>query len=93
MTGYDVIIVGGRVAGASTALLLARAGLRVAVVERSARGSDTVSTHGLMRAGVLQLHRWGLLDAMTATGAPPIRSTVFHYPDRSEEHTSELQSQ
>ncbi len=61
MTGYDVVVVGGRVAGASTALLLARAGVRVAVVERAGRGVDTVSTHGLMRAGVLQLSRWGLL--------------------------------
>ena len=54
---WDVIIVGGRVAGASTALLLARAGVRVLVVERARRGSDTLSTHALMRGGVLQLHR------------------------------------
>ena len=59
--GWDVIIIGGRVAGASTALLLARAGLRVLVVERARRGSDTVSTHALMRGGVLQLQHWGLL--------------------------------
>jgi glycine/D-amino acid oxidase-like deaminating enzyme len=57
---WDVIIIGGRVAGASTALLLARAGVRVLVVERARRGSDTLSTHALMRGGVLQLHRWGL---------------------------------
>jgi flavin-dependent dehydrogenase len=74
-----VIIIGGRVAGASTALLLARAGLRVLVVERARRGSDTVSTHALMRGGVLQLHRWGLLDRVAATGAPPIRRVTFHY--------------
>ena len=66
MTGYDVVVVGGRVAGASTALLLARAGARVALVDRSAHGSDTLSTHGLMRAGVLQLSRWGLLDRVVA---------------------------
>jgi flavin-dependent dehydrogenase len=81
MSGYDVVIVGGRVAGASTALLLARAGLRVAIVERGQRGSDTVSTHGLMRAGVLQLSRWGLLDRLLAAGTPPIRRTVFYYPE------------
>ena len=39
MSGYDVVVVGGRVAGASTALLLARAGARVAVVERGSRGA------------------------------------------------------
>jgi 2-polyprenyl-6-methoxyphenol hydroxylase-like FAD-dependent oxidoreductase len=81
MTAYDVVVVGGRVAGASTALLLARAGARVAVVERGHRGVDTVSTHGLMRAGVLQLSRWGLLDRVVSAGTPPISRTVFHYAD------------
>jgi 2-polyprenyl-6-methoxyphenol hydroxylase-like FAD-dependent oxidoreductase len=81
MSTFDVVVVGGRVAGASTALLLARAGARVAVVERSGRGVDTVSTHGLMRAGVLQLSRWGLLDRIVAAGTPPIMRTVFHYSD------------
>jgi 2-polyprenyl-6-methoxyphenol hydroxylase-like FAD-dependent oxidoreductase len=74
-----VIIIGGRVAGASAALLLARAGVRVLVVERARRGADTVSTHALMRGGVLQLHRWGLLDRVAATGAPPVRRVTFHY--------------
>jgi flavin-dependent dehydrogenase len=80
-TDYDVVVVGGRVAGASTALLLARAGMRVAVVDRAAYGTDTVSTHGLMRAGVLQLSRWGVLDAVVAAGTPSIERTTFHYPD------------
>src|SRR5580765_3429196 len=78
---YDVVVVGGRVAGASTALLLARAGMRVALVERSRRGSDTVSTHGLMRAGVLQLARWDLLGGIVRAGTPPVRRTVFSYAD------------
>jgi flavin-dependent dehydrogenase len=77
--GWDVLIIGGRVAGASTALLLARAGMRVFVIERSRSGADTVSTHALMRGGVLQLHRWGLLDRVAATGAPPVRRVTFHY--------------
>jgi flavin-dependent dehydrogenase len=81
MRTHDVIVVGGRVAGAATALLLARAGLDVAVVDRSRRGSDTVSTHGLMRAGVLQLSRWGLLPQVIAAGTPAIRTTVFHHED------------
>lgn len=78
---YDVVVVGGRVAGASTALLLARAGARVALVERAAHGTDTVSTHGLMRAGVLQLSRWALLDDLINAGTPHIRQTTFHYAD------------
>jgi 2-polyprenyl-6-methoxyphenol hydroxylase-like FAD-dependent oxidoreductase len=77
--GWDVIIIGARVAGASTALLLARAGLRVLVVDRARRGSDTLSTHALMRGGVLQLRRWGLSDRIAATGAPPVRRVTFHY--------------
>ena len=80
MTAYDVVVVGGRVAGASTALLLARAGARVALLDRSTYGSDTLSTHALMRAGVLQLTRWGVLPAVAAR-TPAIHRTTFHYED------------
>ena len=78
---YDVIIAGARCAGASTAMLLARQGLRVLVVDPAKRGSDTLSTHALMRGGVLQLHRWGVLDAVRSAGTPAIRTTTFHYGD------------
>jgi 2-polyprenyl-6-methoxyphenol hydroxylase-like FAD-dependent oxidoreductase len=78
---YDAIVVGARCAGASTALLLARQGLRVLAVDRSAYGSDTLSTLALMRGGAIQLQRWGVLDAVKRAGTPPIRLTVFHYGD------------
>lgn len=78
-TRYDVVIAGARCAGASTAMLLARHGLRVLVVDPLRRGSDTLSTHALMRGAVLQLHRWGLSEALRATGAPPVHKTTFHY--------------
>jgi flavin-dependent dehydrogenase len=78
---YDAIVVGGRCAGAATAMLLARGGLQVLVIEAARRGSDTLSTHALMRGGVLQLHRWGLLDAVVASGTPAIRATQFSYGD------------
>ena len=58
-TRYDTIVIGARCAGASTAMLLAREGLRVLLVDRAPPGTDTPSTHALMRGGVLQLHRWG----------------------------------
>jgi 2-polyprenyl-6-methoxyphenol hydroxylase-like FAD-dependent oxidoreductase len=74
---YQVIVVGGRVAGAAVAMLLAERGVRVLVLERSARGHDTLSTHALMRGGVLQLARWGLLDSIVAAGTPPVRRTTF----------------
>jgi 2-polyprenyl-6-methoxyphenol hydroxylase-like FAD-dependent oxidoreductase len=76
---YDAIVVGARAAGAATGMLLARSGLHVLVVDRSRYGADTLSTHALMRAGVLQLHRWGLLDRVIDAGTPPIRRTTFIY--------------
>lgn len=80
---YDVVIAGARVAGASTALLLARAGLRVLVVDPVPRGRDTLSTHALMRAGVLQLARWGVLPAIRSVGTPAIVRTIFDYGDET----------
>jgi flavin-dependent dehydrogenase len=81
MTTYDAVIVGARCAGAATAMLLARRGLKVLVLERDRPGTDTLSTHALMRGGVVQLRRWGLLDRVVEAGTPPIRHTVFHYGD------------
>jgi flavin-dependent dehydrogenase len=80
-TRYDAVVVGARAAGAATAMLLARQGLRVLAVDRGAYGTDTLSTHALMRAGVLQLARWGLLDRIEAEGTPRVRRTVIHYED------------
>jgi flavin-dependent dehydrogenase len=78
---YDVVVVGARAAGAATALLLAHRELRVLAVDRSRYGSDTLSTHALMRAGVLQLSRWGVLDRIVAAGTPAIRRATFRYAD------------
>jgi 2-polyprenyl-6-methoxyphenol hydroxylase-like FAD-dependent oxidoreductase len=76
------VVVGGRVAGAATALLLARRGVRVRLLERAPeRGTDTLSTLALMRAGVLQLDRWGLLGQVVAAGTPAVRRTTLHYGD------------
>src|SRR5215213_8970252 len=76
---YDAIVVGARAAGAATAMLLARAGMRVLVLDRSRRGTDVLSTHALMRGGVMQLQRWGLLDRVIDAGTPPVRRTTFSY--------------
>jgi 2-polyprenyl-6-methoxyphenol hydroxylase-like FAD-dependent oxidoreductase len=78
---HDVVVVGARCAGASTAMLLARAGYDVAVVDRSPLPGDTVSTHSIARGGVVQLARWGLLDAVLATGAPAVREVTFRSGD------------
>ena len=74
---YDVVVVGARVAGAATAMLLARSGHRVLMVDRSQPSRDTNSTHSLVRGGVVQLARWGLLDEVVATGTPQVRSVSF----------------
>ncbi len=79
MSRYDALVVGARCAGAATAMLLARKGLRVLAVDRGAYGADTLSTHAMMRGGVLQLARWGLLPRLAAAGTPPVRHTSFHY--------------
>lgn len=80
---YDVVVVGARAAGASTAMLLARRGLSVLAVDRGAYGSDTLSTHSLALAGVLQLSRWGVLDAIRGAGTPVTRRVDFGYgPER-----------
>lgn len=76
---YDAVVVGARPAGAGTALLLAREGLRVLVVDRGQHGTDTLSTHALMRGGVLQLARWGVLPRVLAAGTPPVRRATFVY--------------
>ena len=74
---HDVVVVGSRAAGAATAMLLARAGHDVVAVDRAQLPSDTTSTHSLVRGGVVQLSRWGLLDDVLDSGAPPVRSVLF----------------
>ena len=75
---HDVVVVGGRVAGSATAMLLARLGHDVVVVDQGSFASDTISTHSIARSGVVQLCRWGLLDEVLDSGAPAIREVTFH---------------
>lgn len=82
-SSYDVAVVGARCAGAATAMLLARAGHRVLVVDRGRYGTDTLSTHALMRGAVVQLHRWNLLPAVISAGTTPVRQATFVYGDES----------
>ena len=62
---YDVIVVGARCAGAATAMLLARQGHKVLMVDQATFPSDMrQSTHLLWHAGTDLLQKWGLLDAL-----------------------------
>jgi 2-polyprenyl-6-methoxyphenol hydroxylase-like FAD-dependent oxidoreductase len=76
---FDAIVVGARCAGAPLAMLLARRGYRVLLVDRATFPSDTVSTHLLHPLGVRALATWGLLDAVAATGCPPIDTYTFDF--------------
>ena len=90
---YDVVIVGGRCAGAATAMLLATFGLRVLVFDKSRYGTDTLSTQALMRPAVLLLHRWGLTDRLEAEGTPRITKTSFLYADDDQREAIEVDIQ
>jgi 2-polyprenyl-6-methoxyphenol hydroxylase-like FAD-dependent oxidoreductase len=74
---YDAIIVGARAAGAATAVLLARKGLRVLALDRASFPSDTLSTHQIQLPGVARLAAWGLLEKVVASHAPPTRRVHF----------------
>jgi 2-polyprenyl-6-methoxyphenol hydroxylase-like FAD-dependent oxidoreductase len=70
---FDVVVVGARCAGSPLAALLARAGLRVVVVERAAFPRDTLSTHCLHAPALTFLDRLGVTEKVRATGAPYLR--------------------
>jgi 2-polyprenyl-6-methoxyphenol hydroxylase-like FAD-dependent oxidoreductase len=76
---YDAIVVGARCAGAPTAMLLARKGYRVLLVDRDSFPSDIMSTHYIHVPGIARLKNWGLLDRLLATGCPPITSATMHF--------------
>jgi menaquinone-9 beta-reductase len=64
----DVVIVGSRCAGTAAAVPLARAGLKVIVVDKGGFPSDTLSTHVLVPNGVQELQFMGALDGILALG-------------------------
>lgn len=78
---FDAIVVGARCAGAPTAMLLARAGHRVLMLDRAAFPSDTLSTHLIHQPGVAALARWGLLETVRASGCPPLDRAVYEVAD------------
>jgi flavin-dependent dehydrogenase len=74
---YDAIVVGARCAGSPTAMLLARKGYRVLLLDRDTFPSDHMSTHWIHQPGVARLARWGLRERLVATGCPPINSITM----------------
>src|SRR5687767_8398120 len=74
---YDAIVVGARAAGSPLAMLLARKGHRVLLLDKARFPSDTVSTHHIHQPGVARLERWGLLDKIRASNVPPTTKMKF----------------
>ena len=78
-TDYDAIVVGARCGGSPTAMLLARDGYRVLLVDKATFPSDTMSTHLAHPPAVAALGRWGILDKLEATNCPPITRYSFDF--------------
>jgi 2-polyprenyl-6-methoxyphenol hydroxylase-like FAD-dependent oxidoreductase len=78
---FDVVIVGARCAGSPLATFLARAGLSVCVVDQSGFPSDTLSTHMFQLSGIEILQKLGVLEAVLASGAPPITDCYMKFED------------
>jgi 2-polyprenyl-6-methoxyphenol hydroxylase-like FAD-dependent oxidoreductase len=76
---FDAIVIGARCAGSPTAMLLARAGHRVLLVDRATFPSDTMSTHLVHPPGVAALERWGLLDLLEQSGCPAVETYSFDF--------------
>ena len=78
---YDAIVIGARSAGSPTAMLLARKGHKVLLVDRAAFPSDIPHGHFIHRHGPRHLHDWGLLQRIVDTNCPPITSVNMDYGD------------
>jgi flavin-dependent dehydrogenase len=76
---YDAIVIGARCAGSPTAMLLARKGYDVLLVDKATFPSDTMSTHLVHPPGIAALERWGLLEELEATGCPPVEHYSFDF--------------
>ena len=76
---YDAVVIGARCGGAPTAMLLARKGYRVLLVDRAKFPSDTVSTHFIHAPGMAALERWGLRETLAGSGCPAVRRYSFDF--------------
>ena len=80
---YDAIVIGARCGGAATAMLLARKGHRVLLVDRAVFPSDIPHGHLIHRGGPKRLASWGVLDGVIATGCRAITSMTSDLGDVS----------
>jgi len=76
----DVLVVGGGPAGSAVAILLARAGLRVSLFEKSHFPREKPCGEYLSPGCLSILDRLGLLSALEALGPQPIRGMRIEAP-------------
>lgn len=89
-SNFDVVIVGGGIAGSSLAGKLARAGLGVAVVEREAKFRDRVRGEFTWPWGVREAERAGLQEPLARAGC--IRLPEIHvYEERARTSVESLE--
>lgn len=77
---HDVAVIGGGLAGSTTALLLARAGRSVVVIEKRAFPRDKPCGEGLLPHGVELLSSLGFGDALDELGAQPFVGIRYRCP-------------
>ncbi|MEZ0110976.1 flavin-dependent dehydrogenase [Catenulispora sp. EB89] len=77
---YDVVVIGARCAGSPTAMLFARQGYRVLLLEKARFPQDTLSSHYIHQPGVALLDAWGLLDDLRKAGCQPIDHQSYEAP-------------
>jgi flavin-dependent dehydrogenase len=80
---YDAIVVGARCGGSPTAMLLARRGFKVLLLDRDAFPSDTMSTHFMHIPAIARMRKWGLLQKLWDAGTPPIERFTVYLGDQS----------
>jgi 2-polyprenyl-6-methoxyphenol hydroxylase-like FAD-dependent oxidoreductase len=78
---YDAIVVGARCAGSPTAMLLARAGYKVLLVDRARFPSEIPNGHFIHRGGPRLLQQWGLLDRISASNCPEHSENTTDFGD------------
>jgi 2-polyprenyl-6-methoxyphenol hydroxylase-like FAD-dependent oxidoreductase len=76
---FDAIVIGARCAGSPTAMLLARKGYRVLLLDRATFPSDTFNGYYLQQPGRAALNKLGLFDKVAASNCPPIRNHSFDF--------------
>ncbi|SIT49236.1 Flavoprotein monooxygenase [Paraburkholderia ribeironis] len=64
MEQFDVIVVGASVSGSPTAMLFAREGFKILLIDKKIFPRDTLSTHFIWPRGLSYLHRWGIAESI-----------------------------